>query len=327
MIGPDGQAFLGVAVNPKTWEPVFVWRPRGASRRIQIFHYKHDGIAWRYARMGAGYLESESGKQYLSATELTGYPRAHTPNGVRVEGMGYGTCLYTALVMLTAAASENDLKIDDCAGSGRAICSSAGTRSDEADRWWHAALRRGLSTRERGDDAHGDEVVADVFRLGAARSYNLIAVRTTYDGDMKDWSRDAFPGDGTPTERNRTAILALNVSKQDPIMVGQLALQAQSSGARPAEITRMLMRNKFGVDVMHPPHDPLHGAPSATQRRRNRGPAPDPEPNPPPTMPAYQRTPVVPIPTPSQQSKLRDASAELEELRRELGWYELADLP
>lgn len=397
MIRTRGLVFLGVVVNPKTWEPIFVLRNEYTTLSVSIFKFSQSQGA--YLKIGGGYLETADGNpQYTAASVVTGYPRAHTPAGVSEQGGGYGTCLYTGLVLLASALAEGALEAQNVSGERKAgICSSTGynSRSAAAERWWRAALERGMTVQEEGvaeagegsdeetetiedeslsdyfsqrtmtlitskirelaNDATEDwyvtavedikvalertipgeetediEVTADIFSLKSAYAFDLVAIRHEHVGDIMSWARAVVPSVDEEWEVNYKVILGLNVAEQDPMVVGQLALVARNNGASDAQVTRMLMRNRFGYDTarapMHP--DVAGGAISATQRRRDRSGVPEVVvPNPSPSrLPGFRRNPPSP-PTPAERRQLHEASDELEQIRKSLRWGEIADLP
>lgn len=148
MISTSSVVFLGVVVQPKTKQPVFVQRRAFTARTVDILSIEAGG----YVHSGDGYLEDKEGDyDYLRPTEVTGLPRSHTPSGVKKQGGGFGTCLYTGLVLLADARARNLLNVPGTAGHGAGICSEEHTRSDAATRWWRAALERGLTHQEEGE--------------------------------------------------------------------------------------------------------------------------------------------------------------------------------
>jgi hypothetical protein len=148
MISTSSVVFLGVVVQPKTKQPVFVQRRAFTARTVDILSIEGLG----YTHSGDGYLEDKGGDfDYLRPTEVTGLPRSHTPSGVKKQGGGFGTCLYTGLVLLADARARNLLDVPSTAGRGSGICSESYTRSAAATRWWRAALERGLTHQEEGE--------------------------------------------------------------------------------------------------------------------------------------------------------------------------------
>lgn len=134
------RACIGIVVQPKFARPVYLLKD--LNRTIEIYTSGVGGEVFQ----GKGYLEDTDGDpEYLLATQATGYPRAHTPEGVKQEGMGFGTCLYTGLLCLATAHAEGWIAIPDLAGEGDAICSDEESRSLSATQWWQAAYGKGLT--------------------------------------------------------------------------------------------------------------------------------------------------------------------------------------
>lgn len=164
-------AFVGVVVQPKTKAPIYVVLRGGSYRTIDIVGRRRDPDAgWVYQVLGTGYLDS-TGSEYLAATRLSGLPRAHTPSGVQIQGGGYGTCLYTGLVLLAVCQHDKLINLAQLAGSGYGICSSSSERSDLAQTWWEAAVERGLATEDVGEaeEHDADEEEVDVLNYFGPR--------------------------------------------------------------------------------------------------------------------------------------------------------------
>lgn len=309
MLRTSQTVFLGVVVNPKTAEPVFVTRRMEKQRTVDIWIVTEAETSKEryYVDIGSGYLNENDGSEYAAASDLTGFPRAHTPEGVKgYQGEGYGTCLYTALVLLATASHEKELFVGNMSGEGQAICSDIDTRSPSATRWWRKALELGLTYQETGqaesDEEHEEEktiededlenymnrtgrqravnaivaevenfgswsvrdiqmrgtvfktvttgygvreLLADVFTYESAVKHHLVAVADVEIGTPPAWAKMT----SEVSEAFKNTILALNVANQETRMVGRLAHIARQAGATEREITAMLMRNRFGVDV------------------------------------------------------------------------------
>jgi hypothetical protein len=72
-----------------------------------------------------------------TASEASGFPRAHTPDGVKTKNAGYGTVLYTGLCLGAKLEEAGFLELQtQVAGAG---ISSNKKRSRAADNWWRAA--------------------------------------------------------------------------------------------------------------------------------------------------------------------------------------------
>lgn len=135
-----GLTALGIVANPKTKEPLIVLTD-GDYVSIRSLSAKSELV-----KIGTGYYES-SRNEYNKPAEFTGFPRAHTPDGVTVKGKGYGTALYTALALGAALTDDGDVEID-MYQKGQGISSWTENRSTEADHWWNAAKKTGLTATE-----------------------------------------------------------------------------------------------------------------------------------------------------------------------------------
>lgn len=136
-----GRTVLGLVVNPKTKEPLLVVTDEinvGIRSVLEDRPLKKEGL---------GYYETGSDE----ATEITGFPRVHTPSGVEKKGMGYGTSLYTALCLGAHLTEEQEVEIE-MNERGAGISSRTDNRSKQADRWWEAAKKAGLADEEVGED-------------------------------------------------------------------------------------------------------------------------------------------------------------------------------
>lgn len=144
----SGLTVIGIVCNPKTHEPALVVTDGEyvSLRSLQA------GDSLR--RLGRGYYEESRNEP----SELTKLPRSHTPDGVVVKGMGWGTALYTALC-LGAHLTDEDLVEISMWKPGDGICSWTDNRSAEADRWWSAALKIGLAEQETEEDTEREEGV------------------------------------------------------------------------------------------------------------------------------------------------------------------------
>lgn len=307
MIREQETIFLGAVVQPKTWEPIWVQRKPHTYRTVNILTRGDYGV---YVIAGEGYLDQGDDPEYNGPVLVTGYPRCHTPAGVKMKGGGYGTCLYTGLVLLASAIDDKEIWPDKMRGSGEGISSADDSRSSEASRWWRSALERGLTEQEEGEveevmekeelededltdymssrsiraitesirdavsdygdgwwpsnvtirgdlerevpSSEGGELTADFYTLDSARKHKLVAIRETRLGGIMDWARATkqsdFPDYDDAYERD--IILALNVTNQDPAVVGKLALCAREAGATETQITELVMRNRFGIDLV-----------------------------------------------------------------------------
>ncbi len=393
----DVPVLLGAVVQPKTKEPVWVRRQSETYRTVDVF------LGYDYQRIvGTGYLDGgDMGNEYLNAVKITGFPRSHTPSGVAREfkGMGFGTCLYTGLVLIASAIDDGEISATGfhsrkgLPGSGKGICSDEDSRSEEASEWWRAAVKRGLAQQEDGEKEYADDddaeeetlededlddymsmrsrrniydsiaeavsgnsewypsnirirgdvtrtvessgsmMTADYYTLSSAEKHKLVAVRETFQGRLDGWAK-SHDHNGM---YDKDVILALNVSNQSPLVVGRLADCARHVGATEVEITALLLRNRFGVDLLNKaigrasPESMRIGARTSfdaggvmiekNPRRRGRRGVPSHEPR-----PGLQRNPP-PEPSRGEQRELDRAIDELKRRRDDLGWNDLESLP
>lgn len=400
MISSYGEIFIGVNVNPKTKEPVFVVREEHHDRTVIILGLVASDInEYVYAPIGTGYLNSSDDTQYSAPTQVTGYPRSHTPGGLKPEyrGRGYGTCLYTGLVQLATAGYEKFVKLNRLDGKGAGICSAVDDRSDEAEEWWQSAVRRGMAHKDYGTatvdgddrdsetetnededlfdymssrsardvrtaiheavDGHSEWSVASIYLRGDlertvekeekeieanyytykdALKYRLIAVQAPWDGSFEDWTKlvtDSHIKD-TADGSHKDVILALNVAHQDVEVVGKLALIARAAGATDREVTELMIRNRYQMDIISKelPEPPAWHARFGPRIRRMR--------IPPQTETGAKENPARwtraigtkrrnPGLEPSGQDRreLARALENLEARREALGWNLISDLP
>ncbi len=88
--------------------------------------------------------DSLRGSAYLDDDSMGQCARTHSPSSRVRVGTGDGMALYTGLATLAYQGCEREC-IGSCPTS-----SAYGTRSGAADRWWAAAVERGLAEREVG---------------------------------------------------------------------------------------------------------------------------------------------------------------------------------
>lgn len=145
-----GRTVLGLIINPKTKEPVLATTD---GHYVGIRSLRQDSLL---KKLGTGYL-SDSNED---AAVATGYPRVHTPDGVTVGGMGYGTALYSAICDGAHLDFEKHVEISHHRhASGDGICSDTKDRSGAADRWWAAALKIGLTEEHTEKEEEREENV------------------------------------------------------------------------------------------------------------------------------------------------------------------------
>lgn len=166
-----GRMVLGLVINPKLKVPV-----------LSVTDGEYVGVRGMmqeelFAKIGTGYL-SETREASSTFTDL---PRSHTPDGVRPRNQGYGTSLYSSLC-LAAHLTYADLASIRMKVRGDGICSDTKDRSDEADAWWHAAQRRGL-TRDVTEEIEDREENVDISGTVDPDALNRIA--TLDDADKR----------------------------------------------------------------------------------------------------------------------------------------------
>lgn len=166
-----GDVFLGVVLNPKTLEPCPAYKQPDEDGDILFYPSSLERVE------GQGYIDQGGGDDYKQS-ELSGYPRAHTPRGVRTQGRGYGTVLYTSIALAVHQAVTGAIELGrDADGDG---ISSNDHRSDEASVWWRRARRLGLAHQvevegareeEREEDVDGEVSSSDLSRSQWARRH------------------------------------------------------------------------------------------------------------------------------------------------------------
>jgi hypothetical protein len=235
-----GLTTLGIIANPKTKEPLLVMTD-GDYVSIRSLAAKSELV-----KIGVGYYEGSSNEP----AAFTSFPRSHTPDGVTVQGKGYGTALYTALALGAALTDDGDVKID-MYQEGQGICSWTDNRTGAADRWWGSARKVNLTTsateeleesEENVDidvDADDLERVAsvdgtithvntvnvditkteereyDVYKWESAVDHNLIVaefvVEVPSEGDLRWLFEQIVAGEASVMRTNPIALAALDV--------------------------------------------------------------------------------------------------------------------
>lgn len=196
---------LGVIINPKTFEPCLPFKVKDKHKTFAFYtpDTKNTGDVFRV--MGRGYFDDANGDAY--DTSSSGYPRVHTPDGVRVLRKGYGTVLYTTLCLAATLEEMGELTIKDIEPSARGISSNS-ERSNSAKAWWKQARELGLTFQtsySRTSDEPGTTEVSNDYRdsLGsrpglysagrdlwdAARSY-VAGMNGEDEGDLADMDID-----------------------------------------------------------------------------------------------------------------------------------------
>jgi len=142
---------LGLVVNPRTRLP-FLATYNETTDRVGIWDARTLKLE------GDGYYETDEDSEYFPPAAETGYPRVHTPSGVKNKGVGNGTALYTALCLGAWVEDYGLASLDVGPQSGEGISSGPGA-SAAAQKWWQAAETHGLATSEehRQDKEFSDE--------------------------------------------------------------------------------------------------------------------------------------------------------------------------
>lgn len=311
---------LGLVVNPKLAVPLLVLGDEDALISIQ----RMNAEAW--PTVGQGYYGEEDDE----ASRVTNMPRSHTPDGVRIRKQGYGTALYTALCLGAHQNSEGRYRLG-YVPDGDGICSQEGTRSAEAEEWWHGARRLGLARVETSEETEehfdatdelssairgetiGDSTVtyvntidvdiekriqADAYAWHRAASHNLVATDFTIPlpGDMSPealWRIIHESGDELELFVETPWILALDVRGLTIDAINLLGVIAQVSGATERELDHLRLRWEMNLD------------PSAEIRQE--------------LLPFKRNS--------SEARAVGQAMAETAELRERAGWAPLAELP
>lgn len=131
---------------------------------------------------GSGYWNDDS----LEWCErVTGYPRAHLPDGVARPGGGWGTALYVAMAVGAQMRTDGLLPMARMHREGAGLSSDARGRTPPADRWWAQATRRGLAHQVVAPQPRGVggrkvapvDAVADAFPAARAVEQHLVVAR------------------------------------------------------------------------------------------------------------------------------------------------------
>lgn len=316
---------LGIVINPKLNEPVLVAVEGDGD--VGIFSLR-TGV-----RIGTGSYERDD-PDYLRPAEVTGFPRVHTPAGVKPKGKGYGTCLYTGLCVGAHMNAENEIDIrTDQDGDG--ISSESESRSVSADAWWNRAVELRLADRETTEvteedlefgyddlsdcedgegrkvtisQAIGDvttEVEVDTYVFSTAESANLVLVtmaiefrpspsRLDMSGSLKALWKTIVEDEGYGIEEIDTEAI--------------LAADVRNLSADAVNLFTAIMSAE-GVD-----DEDI----DALRLRAELGLDP--------SVPIRQMH--LPFtPNPAERSELHELNEQTEELRDRVGWSRLASLP
>lgn len=197
---------FGLVVNPRNGRPFGCDRTK--LRTVQIFDLNRiDGDPNADAPVeGEGYFEQGSDDEHGQSAQITGFPRVHTPSGVRSKGEGNGTCLYTALCLAAAMDDDGDLSFCDLEVSGQGISSNS-HRSRSAGEWWEAAKERfGLAhevTKELSVEFEDEsvrvrrgefELIEQILEGSVGHNVSVTSATVTADGThYEEASADAYP--------------------------------------------------------------------------------------------------------------------------------------
>lgn len=160
-------------------------------------------------RFGGGYLDTAVDSEYVASAEATGFPRAHTSDGVTATGAGLGTVLYTSLCARAHLGAVDVLALPDVMPGyrGDGISSETESRTPQADKWWQRARDRfGLAYAVKGcahREFHGvQSVPSTAARAALAATFGVsptdvrvdefdFSARGSYDDCSVEF--DAYP--------------------------------------------------------------------------------------------------------------------------------------
>lgn len=171
--------FLGCVLNPKTNLPCPVYKEK--TRTVEVYDPLLED------KEGAGYFDNGDHGASYSASEQSGFPRVHTPTGVKTRKAGYGTVLYTGLCLAAKLEDRGYLKIDTrVAGAG---ISSNENRSNAAEAWWRAAKNEfdlAYSVEVEGAEEEEEEEYEETIdsTRGIRAVYDAVTNALNPDGDL-----------------------------------------------------------------------------------------------------------------------------------------------
>ena len=169
--------FLGCVLNPKTSLPCPVYKEK--QRTVDVFDPALKD------KQGEGYFDNGDHGADYSASEKSGFPRVHTPTGVKTRRAGYGTVLYTGLCLAAKLEDAGHLKLATrVAGAG---ISSNENRSNAADAWWSAAkkdfdLAYSVELEGEEEEEYEETIACSPFPCSAVR--DAIIHTLNPDGDL-----------------------------------------------------------------------------------------------------------------------------------------------
>jgi hypothetical protein len=175
----DNTQFLGCVLNPKTNLPCPVYKEK--QRTVEVYDPALDD------KEGSGYFDDGDHGTDYSASEKSGFPRVHTPSGVKTRRSGYGTVLYTGLCLAAKLEDRGYLKIaTNVAGAG---ISSNTNRSNAAEAWWSAAKNEfdlaysvEVEGAEEEEEEEYEETITSTRGIRAVRDAVLAALDP--EGDL-----------------------------------------------------------------------------------------------------------------------------------------------
>ena len=225
--------------------------------------------------MGQGYFDSETNyrtESYAFSTMATGFPRAHTPSGVKVEGGGFGTVLYSALCLASHIDWIGEVITPDLAENGiydgissMPRVSPPYKRSEEAEAWWSAAKMRFNLAYEvmATNTVTGVSKSCDVYEYKTLLASNMVVAWSKSGPEISSFSEarasnefsyDA-KGDGKRTATgNRKALVNMNVSTLSLSVFTKFLEMAIGSGATKKELDGMEHRFATKTDIKWNPN-------------------------------------------------------------------------
>jgi hypothetical protein len=261
-------AIYGIVVNPKSAEPVIV---KPELSYVNIYRLAGGQLQLE----GEGYFDKKDG----GIAEATGYPRVHTPDGVRSRGTGTGVCLYTGLCLTAHLVHEGVIqhRVGPYTGDG---ISSDEHREPPAEEWWEANTERGLTERGHYEIEHevpfqGEDIsdLADessvaeylevhsvdyisatasgvrmepeavdgnTYPFDSAFEHNLVAV--SFKANQHEDFGKACAEQVTTNDVDLAAILALNLSGASPDFYEGLQLVLRQEGASQDQLQNFRLR-------------------------------------------------------------------------------------
>ena len=315
--------------NPKTGELVIAYRDD-----LDMDVYDADDEL-----VGEATLQNY-GREYNECQETTGYTRGHCPKGVRpkLQGMGFGTVIYTALVAATYQGQKQRWRRFRLPETGEGICSSPGTRSQEADAWWDAAVGKfGIAKREE-DSSSYEQIndsgssctctcsrICDTYTMRSARKNNLIVALfhgvsdAEYAEDINDtgdWiveSKTALAALDLRAFRERVSVVSEGAQVFSR-MVLNLAAEELSKPDFEALFTRFVAGVSYVNEELDPRPNPRRKRRTMKTLRTRNG------------IPYVQHPIARPNPTPTQ-AEVERALERQAELFKKNGWDKFADDP